>query len=459
MFFMSQKDVLRFAIVKQDSHHHLFQVRLKEATQDENMREMKEILALLADLGVTAATEKRCAKAESKLRQMELDYARKKKFLNELVEKNDVHQRSIMEMLIRDLGDLGYDQSNDPEIAEAVLLLERLRVDEAANKALADALVLAMQQKDVEALRVAIQDFTTAGLTNADGPLEEAKDALPRLREAQERLKKEKSAALEKAIQRNSVLALELAIAEFNEAGLKPADGPVLEAAMVLEMIQEAKRKRHQGYDAKLRDAMKNERLALVESLVHEIESEGLSGQEVPALPEAMAWMAQQRAEIAQEEAERKAQDQDWSHSQAHLAAETKEMAKCEEACKFSTADARLRDKLERHKIRCLVLESRALLFEGQSASKNLAFLQQKQLTEEEKEWVKELTEAEDTAAFKKQLRDATLERDAHLLELVVKRIQKAGLQKRMAAELAEAEKNIKVGGRGYCVVVEVFYC
>ena len=41
---------------------------------------------------------------------------------------------------------------------------------------------------------------------------------------------------------------------------------------------------------------------------------------------------------------------------------------------------------------------------------------------------------------------DATKERDGHLLELVVKRIQKAGLQKRLAKELAEAERNIKVG-------------
>ena len=54
--------------------------------------------------------------------------------------------------------------------------------------------------------------------------------------EAREREIKEKNAALERAIQRNSVLALELAIADFNDAGLKPTDGPVLEAAMVLAM-------------------------------------------------------------------------------------------------------------------------------------------------------------------------------------------------------------------------------
>ena len=275
---------------------------MKEAIQDENMREIKEILGALQEMGVTSATDRRCAKAEARLRHLEMEFARKKKFLCELMARNDVHQRSIMEMLIRDLGDLGYDQSNDVEIAEAVLQLERLRVDEAANKALADALMVSMKNKDMEALKVAIEDFQTAGLTNADGPLNEARETLPKLREAREREIKEKNAALERAIQRNSVLALELAIADFNDAGLKPTDGPVLEAAMVLEMIQESKRKRHQGYDAKLKDAMDNERLALVESIVHEIEAEGLTSVEVPRLSDAVAWIADQRATIGREE-------------------------------------------------------------------------------------------------------------------------------------------------------------
>merc|ERR1719193_90486 len=114
-------------------------VRLREAIQDENMRELKEILAALEDLSINSINDRKCAKAESKLKHLEQDFSRKKKFLAELTAKNDVHQRSIMEMLVRDLSDLGYDQRNDTQIAEAVLQLERLRVTEAANKALSDS--------------------------------------------------------------------------------------------------------------------------------------------------------------------------------------------------------------------------------------------------------------------------------------------------------------------------------
>ena len=92
--------------------------RLREATQDENLREIKEILAALGALGVNAAADRKCAKAETKLKQLDQDFVKKKKFLVELTAKNDVHQRSIIEMLVRDLGDLGYDQRNDAEIAE-----------------------------------------------------------------------------------------------------------------------------------------------------------------------------------------------------------------------------------------------------------------------------------------------------------------------------------------------------
>ena len=84
-----------------------------------------------------------------------------------------------------------------------MLQLERLRVTEAANKALSDSLLNAMRNEDIEALKTAILDFQTAGLTNADGPLDEARDALPRLREKEERAKEEKCANLERAIQRN----------------------------------------------------------------------------------------------------------------------------------------------------------------------------------------------------------------------------------------------------------------
>ena len=84
------------------------------------MREIGEILLSLEALGVTPATDRKCAKAEHKLKQLNQDFARKKKFLAELTEKNDVHQRAIMEMLVRDLGDLGFDQRNDHEIAEGI---------------------------------------------------------------------------------------------------------------------------------------------------------------------------------------------------------------------------------------------------------------------------------------------------------------------------------------------------
>jgi hypothetical protein len=77
------------------------------------------------------------------------------------VAKNEVHQKSIMEMLVRDLSELGYDSNNDQEIAEAVLAIERLRVIEQTNKALAEALVQAMKNQDEEALKEAIQDFHT----------------------------------------------------------------------------------------------------------------------------------------------------------------------------------------------------------------------------------------------------------------------------------------------------------
>lgn len=69
-------------------------------------------------------------------------------------------------------------------------------------------------------------------------------------------------------------------------------------------------------------------------------------------------------------------------------------------------------------------------------------------MTGEEKAWLKELVDAEDLVEFKKQLSDATAEKDSHFLEIVVKRIQKAGLQNRMAKELAEAEENIKIFNR-----------
>ena len=52
----------------------------------------------------------------------------------------------------------------------------------------------------------------------------------------------------------------------------------------------------------KLKDAMDNERLALVESIVHEIEAEGLTSVEVPRLSDAVAWIADQRATIGREE-------------------------------------------------------------------------------------------------------------------------------------------------------------
>ena len=78
---------------------------------------------------------------------------------------------------------------------------------------------------------------------------------------------------------------------------------------MVLEMIQETRRKRHQGYDTKLQDAMAHKRLALVESLVHEIQSESLTATDVPLLTTALEWIADQRAAIGMEEETRKAQD------------------------------------------------------------------------------------------------------------------------------------------------------
>ena len=58
------------------------QVRLKGTIQDENLREMLEILSSLAALGVTSQTDKKCAKAEAKARQLQQDYERKRRFLN-----------------------------------------------------------------------------------------------------------------------------------------------------------------------------------------------------------------------------------------------------------------------------------------------------------------------------------------------------------------------------------------
>jgi hypothetical protein len=120
------------------------------------------------------------------------------------------------------------------------------------------------------------------------------------------------------------------------------------------------------------------------------------------------------------------------------------EMEKCAEACKFSNADAALKDKLERHKNRVLVLECRAQIYEGASAAKNIALLKQKNLTANEKAWLSEIENAAETEGFLKALKEATDDRDAHALELVIKRIQKAGLQNRLHAELDKAEKDLK---------------
>jgi hypothetical protein len=63
---------------------------------------------------------------------------------------------------------------------------------------------------------------------------------------------------------------------------------------MMLVKLIEAKEKKRLGFEKKLTDAMGFGRLALVESLVHEIENEDLTNADVPLLSVAKQWVFDQ---------------------------------------------------------------------------------------------------------------------------------------------------------------------